>query len=245
MRPLSTRYPDSSITVVMPVYNEQEALPPAVRQLDAFLAESFSDYEVLIVESGSTDGTGAACDALAEQLPHVRVLHEGARNGFGSALELGYGNATKELVWMVTSDVPFDLAALHEAMPRFAEVDVVLSYRASDPRGLFRKLQSVVYNTLVKCVLGLRVKQVNSAFKMYRREVIQKIPIISRGWFVDAEILYRIKQAGVPFCEIPVALIDRSVGKSSVGLLAFVAILRELWFFLRHKDSVPANPPPR
>ena len=181
-----------SLSVVMPVYNEVTLLPGAVTSIHTFLALHFHEYEIILVESGSTDGSGAACDRLAEHLPSVRVMHEGARNGFGSALRLGFGAATKDLVWMITADVPFPLDAVLRAVPLLDRCDVVLSYRSRDRRSIPRRVQSVVYNWLVKRKLGLRVRHVNSAFKLYKREVLVALPLQSRSWFLDAEIVHGI-----------------------------------------------------
>ena len=106
-----------SVSVVVPVYNEIELVEDSVRAIDRFLAGQQLDYEVIIIESGSTDGSDAACDRLADALPGVEVIHETQRNGLGSALRQGYAAASKDLVWLVTVDIPFPLGTLCEALP--------------------------------------------------------------------------------------------------------------------------------
>lgn len=224
-----------SISVVMPVYNEVTLLPAAVASIDAFLAAHFRDYEIILVESGSTDGSGAACDRLAATLPSVRVIHEGARNGFGSALLLGFRAATRDLVWMITADIPFPLDAVLRAVPLLDRHDVVLSYRSRDRRSFARRVQSVAYNWLVKTTLGLRVRHINSAFKLYKRQVLVALPLHSRSWFLDAEIVHGITHGGIPYAEIPVELIDRASGVSSIAPGTQRRLLQELWAFTREQ----------
>lgn len=228
----------TSLSVIIPVYNEVELLGDAVRQIDSFVASRFSEYEIVIVESGSTDGTGALCDNLTTELASVRVIHEGGRNGFGSALKRGYKEAIKDWVWFVTADTPFPLESIVEAQKLFPHYDCILSYRSEDTRkSFFRKIQSVVYNTLVKTVLGLRVKHVNSAFKVFKREVIQSLPLISNGWFIDAETLYWLTQRKVRYTEIPVPLIDRTGGHSTITLSTPLTLLKELQRFLQERKK--------
>ena len=231
-----------SISVVMPVYNEAVTLPAAVALIDRFLAAHFRDHEILLIESGSTDGSGAACDRLATSLPAVRVVHEGARNGYGSALQLGFQAATGDLVWMITADLPFPLDAVLQAVPLLDRYDVVLSYRSRDRRSIPRRVQSVVYNWLVKRLLRLPVRHVNSAFKLYKRDTLRSLPLASRTWFIDAEIVHGVVHGGIPFVEIPVALIDRADRASSITPGTPRRLLRELWAFSRHAAARRAPP---
>ena len=227
-----------SMSVIIPVYNEVELLGEAVHRVNAFIAAHFGDYELVIIESGSTDGTGALTDRLASEIPQVRVIHEGGRNGFGSALKRGYKEASKDWVWFITADTPFPLESMLEAMKLFPTNDCVLSYRSEDTRkSFFRKIQSVVYNNLVKTTLGLRVKHVNSAFKVFKREVIQSLPLISNGWFIDAETLYWLTKRKVKYTEIPVPLIDRTGGHSTITLSTPITLLKEMRHFLRERKK--------
>ena len=223
-----------SMSVVMPVYNEAVTLPAAVALIDQFLATHFRAHEILLIESGSTDGSGAACDRLAASLPAVRVIHEGARNGYGAALQLGFREATGDLVWMITADLPFPLEAVLHAVPLLDRYDVILSYRSQDRRSVSRRVQSAVYNWLVKRLLRLPVRHVNSAFKLYKRDALRSLPLQSRTWFIDAEIVHGVVHGGIPFVEIPVELIDRTDRASSITPGTQRRLLRELWAFARN-----------
>src|ERR1700687_1168006 len=101
----------NSFTVIVPVYNEADLVIPSLARIDGFMRSWSADYEILVIESGSTDGSGALCDEAARTSRNVRVIHEPTRAGYGSAIRLGFANATKNLPWMVKLDVPFPPAS--------------------------------------------------------------------------------------------------------------------------------------
>jgi glycosyltransferase involved in cell wall biosynthesis len=211
-----------TISAIVPVYNERAALPGAIRAIDQFIDAHFADYELIIVESGSTDGTAEACDALPPLLPRVRVVHEGARNGFGSAVRTGIALAKKNWVWPIVVDLPFDLNVIVEALPHMDTCLAVISYRSEDPRSGYRRLQSVVFNTLARTLLRVRARHINSAFKVTNTALAQSLRLESRGWLFDAELILRLEQRGVRYAEIPVRLVDRTTGRSTIGPRAVV-----------------------
>jgi dolichol-phosphate mannosyltransferase len=221
----------ASITTIVPVYNEATGVAAALEQIHAAVKQRFTDQEMLIVESGSTDNSAAICDEVAAQLDGVRVLHQDTRLGFGSALRLGFEQATRDLVWVVSSDLPFPLDVLDTALPLVQDHDCVLSYRSNDDRKLFRRTQSLAYNSLARSTLGLRNTHVNSQFKLYRRQVIQALHIDSEGWFIDTEIIYRLQTEGYRCAEIPVPLTERTTGESTLAVSQPLTSLRELLTF--------------
>lgn len=228
---------DYSISVVVPIYNERLLIKSSLLKIHSFLKKHFKFFEIIIVESGSTDGTDRVCDQLAGKLASLWVIHEGARNGYGSALKLGFKKAKHDLIWPVTVDLPFPLEAILKALLQIEEYDCVLSWRSVDNRGVARKGLSYLFNTVVKLSLNLPVKHVNSAFKLFKREVIQNMQLISNGWLVDAEIIWQLSRQNVKFIEIGVPIVDRTSGKSSVKLTTGVFLILELVRFLFHKNK--------
>lgn len=227
----------TSISVLTPVHNEAHLLQPALKRIDEFLRANFQDYEIIVIESGSTDGSDRLSDQIANDHPRIKIIHEGGRYGFGSALKKGYAEAAKALVWLVTVDLPFHLESIYAALPYLSQYDCVLSYRSQDDRNLGKKFRSLVYNNLVKYSLGLKVRHVNSAFKLYKRELIQSLSLESNGWFIDTEIIYRLQKKGIRLIEIPVELIDRQTTESSVQFSSVLGTIRELMHFLKTKDQ--------
>lgn len=209
-----------AISAIVPVYNERELLLEAVAAIEACLAAHVCDYEIVIVESGSTDGTAEACDDLPRRFARVRVFHEGRRNGFGSAVRAGAALASKTWLWPLVVDLPFDLDTLAVALPLLDRCDAVLSYRSADPRGVYRRLQSAVFNVAARQLLGVRARHVNSAFKLVRADVFRALAPTSNGWLIDAELVSGLERGGYRYEEIPVALRPRAAGRSSIGARA-------------------------
>jgi glycosyltransferase involved in cell wall biosynthesis len=233
-----------SISAIVPVYNEAALVASSLSAIESALARSFDDYEIVVVESGSTDGTAEACDATAARLPDVRVIHEGARRGYGSALRLGIARSTKQLITFVTLDLPFDLATIGRALPLLERADCVLSYRPTDPRGPVRRWQSIVYRGLLRVVLGIRARNVNSSFKLIERSTLEGISLRSTGWFIDAELVYWLERRGARCVEIPVPLLDRTAGRSTVGFGTWLEVLRELVRFALARRRTPDTATP-
>ena len=217
-----------SLSLIVPVYNEEDILQNALTNISEFLENNIEDYEIIIIESGSTDNSAEICDGIADSSKDVKVIHEGARNGFGAALNIGYKNATKDLIWLVTTDLPFPLETIHKALPLLTEYDCVLSYRIEDNRNIFKKSRSAVFNYIISWYFGLAIRHVNSAFKLFRREFIQNAQIISDGWLIDAEIHCILKKRNVSFIEIPVPVVERVAGKSSIGILTPLSMIMEM-----------------
>lgn len=222
-----------SLSVICPVYNEAGLLVDATDKILVFLRQHFAEFELLLIESGSTDGSADLCDRIAQTHAEVRVVHEGAKRGFGSAVRLGYRSARKSLVWLITADLPFDLVHVLTAIPLLSKCDCVLSYRSEDPRSAGRRALSFVYGLAVKALVGLRAKNPNSAFKVMKRDVISTLALESNGWLIDVELLYQIERRGISYREIPVPLIDRTAGASSITLKSVFKTGLELLRFSR------------
>jgi glycosyltransferase involved in cell wall biosynthesis len=145
---MTTNLAMPSITTLVPVYDEIATVSDSVRKIHDFMRSLACTFEILIIESGSSDGTAEACDLLALQLSDVIVVHEGRRNGFGAALRLGFAKATNDLIWVVPVDLPYSLSLLREALRQIDNCEAVLSVRRSDDRSRYRRLQSHIYTWL-------------------------------------------------------------------------------------------------
>ena len=218
----------TGLTAVMPVYNEIELCEVALRRLQNFLKVHFPDFEIIVIESGSTDGTAEVLNRLVQELNNIQVIHETVRNGMGAAIRLGYARASKPYIFLVTADIPFPLETLSRAVPLLNQCDCVLSFRDEDSRSFLRKFQSVMYVWLIKKALGLRMRSVNSAFKLIPTNFVQSLELVSTAWFLDAEVMYWVTQRKLTFEEIPVPLVDRTEGASKVGPFDWATTVLEL-----------------
>jgi glycosyltransferase involved in cell wall biosynthesis len=226
-----------SLTFFFPMWNEEDQIETTVAAAreagDRLVADGeVEDYEVLLVDDASTDATGEIADRLARQCPRVRVVHHAANRKLGGALKTGFAQATGSVVLYTDADLPFDLFEVSKAMRlmRIYEADVVSAYRLDRiGEGPRRAVYSYVYNSLVRALFGLRVRDVNFAFKLVRREVLEAVDVRSEGSFVDVELLCRVRAAGFRTIQFGVDYFPRSRGVSTLSSFGVIRkILREL-----------------
>ena len=229
-----------SITIVFPMFDEEAYIRRAVRAAREILAEITPDYEIVIVDDASRDQTGAIADELARQDPRLKVVHNSHNRRLGGTLRAGYAVASKDLVLYTDADLPFDLQELGRAVRllEYQQADVLSAYRFDrSAEGPLRTLYSLVYNSMIHLLFGLRIKDVNFSFKLFRRTLLEKIVLKSEGSFIDVEFLVRARKAGATIIQIGVDYFPRSRGISTLSSPAVIAkILREmlqLWGELR------------
>jgi glycosyltransferase involved in cell wall biosynthesis len=228
----------TSISLVFPLYNEEDYVLRAYDAAKDALAPITDDYEIVLVNDASTDRTSEIIESLRERDPRVKVVHNLVNLKLGGTLRAGYAAATKDLVLYTDADLPFDLLEVRKAVRLMAvqRADVVSAYRFDrTSEGLRRTIYSYIYNSLVRVVLGLAIKDVNFSFKLFRRELLQKFTLKSDGSFIDVEFLCRARKAGANIIQIGVDFFPRSRGVSTLSSPTVIAkILREL-VALRHE----------
>jgi glycosyltransferase involved in cell wall biosynthesis len=202
--------------MVMPALNEADVIRHVVTRSCAALRELTVDFEIIVVNDGSSDDTGPILDELADE--QVRVIHFAEHRGYGCALQAGIEVAVHPLVVFMDSDDQFDPLDLRHLLPLSAEAEVVVGYRAERRDGALRLLASRVYNLLVSQALGLAFRDVNCAFKLFHREVLSGLPLSSEGYAIGAEMLARSQRAGYRLREVPVSHRPRRTGRSKVRL---------------------------
>jgi len=222
----------TSISIVFPLFNEEDYVTRAYEAAVDALAPLTGDYEIILVNDGSTDRTPAIIDGLAAKDPHVKVVHNAKNLKLGGTLRAGYAAATKDLVLYTDADLPFDLHELRRAarLLELQKADVVSAYRFDrTSEGLLRTVYSFFYNSLIRALFGLAIKDVNFSFKLFRRELLDKFTLKSDGSFIDVEFLCRARKAGANIIQIGVDYFPRSRGESTLSSPGvIVKILREM-----------------
>ncbi len=212
--------------IFVPTYNEAPNLERLVRAIREVSPESV----ILVVDDESPDGTGAIADRLAAADGQVRVMHRPPPRGRGVAGRDGYREALRlgaDVVLEMDADFSHDPALL----PRFWEeiergADVVLGSRfvtggSDEDRGFARRVVTVLANTYIRIVLGVRVGDCNSGYRCFRREILEAISLdtlTSIGPSIVQEVLFRVYRAGARIVEIPLTFVDRRDGDSKLGL---------------------------
>jgi glycosyltransferase involved in cell wall biosynthesis len=224
-----------SITVFFPCFNEAGTIERVARQAIAYLQGRFTDFQVIIINDGSTDATGTIADTLAAADPRVQVVHHPLNRGYGAALKSGFAAATKDLIFYTDGDGQFDLHELDHLLPLIKTYALVTGYRLERRDPLFRRINAFCWNTLVNLLFNLDVRDVNCAFKLYQRQIFDAIQLHSDGALINTEIFAAARKQGFSIAEVGVTHLPRMTGtqtgaKPAVILKAF----REL-FALRKK----------
>jgi 1,2-diacylglycerol 3-alpha-glucosyltransferase len=204
-----------SISVVFPAYNEEDNIAQAVGQAVHCMHLLLRDWEVIVVDDGSRDKTGEIIDGLAEQNPRVIALHHATNQGYGAALKTGILQASKELIFFCDSDLQFHLSELVLPLTWIEQYDIVIGYRAKRQDPLHRRLNAFGWNSLVRLLLGLKARDIDCAFKLFRRVVFRAIQIDAVGAMVNTDILVQASRMGFKIKEIPVTHFPRLQGRQT------------------------------
>ncbi len=222
-----------SITLVLPAYNEQEVIAQAVHEAEEAISSLTDEYEILVVDDGSTDSTAAILEQLTSQYRHLRVLRQPTNLGYGAALRRGFEEASKELVSFTDADCQFDLNELDRLVLLSRDYQIVCGYRIDRQDPFLRCFYSNVYNTLVRTLLGTRVRDCDCALKLMHREALARLPITTDGFLVNAVLLTQARQQEMSVVEVGVSHRPRAAGSSKVSVahipLVFAALVRFWW----------------
>jgi len=193
-----------SISVFFPCFNERDNLEPLVQQAVEVLDKTGLDYEIIVVDDGSTDGTGPMADAFAAQIPALKVIHHPVNKGYGAALQSGFRAASKELVFYTDGDRQFDLEELPSLLPLMEQYDIVSCYRLNRQEGWIRRLNAFCWTRLVCRLFHLNLKDIDCAFKLFKRKIFDGMPLVSTGALIDTEILARAARKGYTIVQVGV-----------------------------------------
>lgn len=238
-RPVDRREPDTplELSIVLPMWNERDMIRRAVAaatDAGVVLAAdgAVTGHQIVIVDDGSTDGTGQIADELTGSDDRITVVHHDRNRSLGRAVRTGVEHATGDVVLITGADLPFDLLEIGRSL-RFMhlfDADIVAPYRFDRTgEGPRRFLYSHAYNWLVRGVFGLRVRDVNFAAKLVRRPVLDRLVLRSEGSFIDVELLAKATRQGFTVVQFGVDYFPRSRGVSTMSSGRVIAtMLREM-----------------
>jgi glycosyltransferase involved in cell wall biosynthesis len=224
----------TKLTFVLPAYNEQPNIQRSIGAARTALSRLVSegridDWEVVVVDDGSVDGTGEQVRELG--LPRVRLVTHAQNRGYGAALRSGFDAAQGHLIFFTDADLQFNADEIDRLLPWVERYDIVAGYRSPRQDPWMRRANAAAWGMALYGAFGLSVTDVNCAFKLFKREVLEGIEIDSDGAFVNAEILLKAKQRGFKFKQVPVSHFARTAGNQTgaqpkVVLRAFVELAK-------------------
>ncbi len=221
------------------VYNERDSFTETVEGLRRALGELCERFEIVVVDDGSDDGSGALADDLARRHPEVRVVHHPENRGYGAAVRTGLDACRFELLFLIDGDGQFDPRELSELLPHIAKHELVIGWRRARADGWHRRVTGWCWNTLVRLALGVNVIDVNCAFKLMRASAVKNLGLMSRGALISAELLQKAGRRGAALREVPVNHYPRKHGRASGASPDVVAFA--FWELLRLVLRLPGS----
>jgi len=240
-----------SLTIFFPAWNEEETIERAVAAAfdagEGLVASGEIEwFEVLIIDDASTDRTPEIADRMADENNRVRVVHHERNRKLGGSLRTGFAEARGELVLYTDADLPFDMAEAAKAVRllRIYDADIVSAFRFDRTgEGPRRLIYSYVYNHLVQLLFGLRLRDMNFAFKLVRRRVLELVDLQSEGSFIDVELLARAQKMGFSIIQFGVDYFPRTRGISTLSSNAVIlTILSEMRSLRADLDALQPLP---
>ena len=212
---MSDPHTDRGISVFFPAFNDAGTIGALVEDALEILPTLTDDYEVIVVNDGSTDKTAFVLDELSRNNPHVRIIHHERNLGYGAALRTGFRQASKDLVFYTDGDGQYDV---HE-LPRLRrlltdQVDVVNGYKRKRSDASSRKVLGAIYNQAARFLFRLPIRDVDCDFRLLRRSRVQELEIRSTTGAVCVELVSKLQRAGCVFAEVPVCHYPRVHGES-------------------------------
>lgn len=235
----------SSISLVLPVYNEAEIIEETISIFVEQLSSLIKDFEVIIINDGSNDDTGNIITRLSLSDDRIKVVNNSRNIGSGASLWQGFMQATKDLVISNFADRPFNLTDLKQILPLFEIYDIdfiVVARKDRSAATFFRKLTSYTNFFLIRTLFKLSINDFQFV-QIYKRPILKKIRVTSRGTFVPPELMIRLTSQGYIYKEVKSHFYKRPKGKSKCGNPKIILqTLKEMfifWFFYNtHRTEI-------
>lgn len=193
----------------MPAYNEKKIIRKSITLLDETLRKAAEDYEIIVIDDASTDGTTETLKSLSSEIKHLKIITNPLNEQLGGSLKKGFSRASKDLIFYTDADMPVDYSEIYKAVKMLGETDsdLILGFRKNrEGESALRTLSSFIYNRLIRSLFRIEIKDINFSFKLVKKDVLDKLNLKSKGLFIDGEMAikasflgYRIRQVGVRY----------------------------------------------
>ena len=221
-----------SVSLVIPMFNEEENIAHALDCAAAALERYSGDYEIIVVDDASTDRSAEIAAREAAANPRIRVVRHEVNRKLGASVKTGFAATRKDLVLYMDADLPFDPDAIGRAIQamKVTRADLIAGYRLDrTTEGFRRTVYSYFYNSLIGLLFHWPHRDINFSFKLMRREVLEAIELKSEGSLIDAELIVKAKNLGFMIQQLGLDYFPRTRGRSTLSSPAVILkILREL-----------------
>ncbi len=203
------------VSFFCPAYNDEDNLLKLIPTVHKFLSEISDRFEIIIIEDGSPDRTGEIAEQLAQQHPYIRVIHHSKNLGYGATLKDGFKNSKYDYIMYTDGDNQYDVNEFAPALPLLKNVDIISGFAIKKAVNFRRKVQSQLFNGLIKILFGVNLRDINCSMKIYAKKTIDAMDIKSNSAFIDAEMLVRARKNGFSVAQFPVTHYERECGIAS------------------------------
>jgi glycosyltransferase involved in cell wall biosynthesis len=233
------------LSLVLPAFNEAENITAVVERALEVLPRVTAAHEIIVVDDGSCDGTAEIIDRLAADHPTVRALHHEVNRGYGTALTSGLRAATGDAIMIMDADRQFDIADIAALLPYVPYYDIVAGYRIQRRDPFYRRLYGKLFGLAILILFGLRLRDIDCAFKIFRADLVRDIELTTPGALINTELLTKAKRRGATIVQVGVRHYPRPAGESSGGSprVVFRAMGEtvKLWLRLRREPTITAH----
>ena len=200
------------------MFNERDNIENTIKNVKRLAKELTESYEIVVVDDASTDGSGDIVEKIAKTDNTIKLFRLKSNTKFGGAFAEGFTRAAKEVILYMDSDMPVSAEDIKASFPLIAEADIVTGYsRIKKGDTIKRKVISGVYNFMVRALFGLNVRDVNSGYKIIRKDAIKDIKFVSHSPFVDVEIFLHARKKDCRIRQFPLVFNPRSGGRSYIA----------------------------
>ena len=206
-----------NISFFFPCYNEEDNVSELITQSERVLKEYANAWEIIIVNDGSSDRTREIVEGIMKDNSNLRLINHDVNQGYGAALTSGCENAKYDLVFFSDGDLQFNLNEISPFLEKIDEYDYIIGYRIKRQDNFIRIFNANLWNFVLRITCGLKVRDIDCAFKLFHRNIFKGIQIHSRGAFASAEILLKLKDNRFNFTEIGVNHFPRIKGEQTGG----------------------------
>ena len=235
-----------SFSLVLPAHNEAENIEPVVQRALEVLPGYFDTFEIIVVDDGSKDDTGAIIDRLAAEDARVRTVHHSKNRGYGGALISGFGLSTGDHVMFMDSDRQFDIADIARLYPFIETHDIVAGFRMVRQDELHRRVFAETFNLVVRVLFGVHLRDIDCAFKIFDGDLIRSLDLTSPGALINAEIQAKARRQGANLQQVGVRHFPRVAGSATGGNPRVIArAMKEtviLWWKMRSYQPPAGRP---
>jgi glycosyltransferase involved in cell wall biosynthesis len=212
----------SGMSVFLLAHNEADNIERVVEGFQAELPKLTDDYEIIVVNDGSSDQTGQIAERIAATDSHVRVVHHSRNQGYGAAVISGIKAASKAYVLLSDGDGQFDPADCALLAAKVGNYDVVVGRRTRRADPMIRRINGKAWSILMRLLFGLRITDVDCGFKLFRREVLANLELESNGAMITTELMAKLAGRDARITEVAVHHLPRLAGEQSGNSLRVI-----------------------